>query len=123
MDLFPTALAVAGVKLPADRPFDGVDLAPLLFKGTDLKERPFFYYRGTQLFACRLGNHKAHFFTQAGYSAERAQQHEPPLLYDLAVDPGEQFNIAAENPEVLKAISAAVADHHAELKPGALKLE
>jgi hypothetical protein len=44
------------------------------------------------------------------------------LLYDLGVDPGEQYNIASEHPEVLQAISAAVADHQAELKPGPLQL-
>ncbi len=56
MDVFPTALVLAGASLPKDVVFDGVDLAPLLFESRPLPERPFFYYRGDQLFACRLVN-------------------------------------------------------------------
>ena len=55
MDLFPTSLALAGVPLPTGVTLDGVDLAPLLFERKSLPPRPFFYYRGDQLFACRLG--------------------------------------------------------------------
>lgn len=33
LDFLPTILALAGVPLPSDRSFDGVDLAPLLFDG------------------------------------------------------------------------------------------
>ena len=123
MDLFPTALALAGVQLPPDRVYDGVDLRPLLFDRKGPIERPFFYYRGAQLFGCRLGKYKAHFATQSGYGPDKPEVHEPPLLYDLAVDPGEQYNIASEKPEVLESIAAAVAAHRANLKFGAAQLD
>ncbi len=39
-DLFPTALALAGVPVPDDRPLDGVDLTPVLTTGATQLERP-----------------------------------------------------------------------------------
>ena len=123
MDLFPTVLSLAGLKLPTDRPYDGLDLGPLIFGETELMERPFFYYRGVQLFACRLGNFKAHFVTQSGYGPDKPDVQETPLLYDVAVDPGEQYNIASERPDVLATIAATVAAHRTNLELGVAQLD
>lgn len=117
MDLFPTAMALAGANLPKDRTYDGIDLAPLIFRGDALPERPFFYYRGARLYACRIGNYKAHFITQNGYGPGKPEKHEPPLLFDVAVDPGEQFDISAKHPEVLRTMAAAIASHQAGIEP------
>ena len=35
MDVLPTIVRLAGGALPADRTFDGVDMAPVLFEGAD----------------------------------------------------------------------------------------
>ncbi len=123
MDLFPTVLALAGVAFPKDRMVDGVDLAGLMFEGEELGERAFFYYRGERLSACRLGNYKAHFVTQPGFGPGETVRHEPPLLFDLAVDPGERFDVAAEHPEVLERIAAAVAAHREAMVPGVPQLD
>ncbi len=117
MDLFTTSLTVAGAPVPADRTIDGIDLAPV-FAGRPLPERPFFYYRKDQLFACRLGDYKLHFFTQIGYGQPKPEAHDPPLLYHLAHDVSERFDLAAEAPEVVEKIRAAVAAHRAKLAPG-----
>lgn len=118
MDLFATALTLGGAKIPDDRVIDGVDLSPLLFGRDKLPQHPFFYYRGDKLFACRIGNYKAHFFTQPGYGKDKAETHEPPLLYDLGTDPGEQFDVASEHPDIVTKILAAVAEHQKALVPG-----
>ncbi len=118
MDLFATALTQGGAKIPDDRVIDGVDLSPLLFGRGKLPQHPFFYYRGDKLFACRIGNYKAHFFTQPGYGKDKAEAHEPPLLYDLGTDPGEQFDVASEHPDIVERIRAAVAEHQKALVPG-----
>lgn len=118
MDLFVTSLMLGGAPVPADRPIDGIDLAPV-FAGRTLEDRPFFYYRKDQLAAVRLGNFKLHFFTQNGYGQPKPDLHTPPLLFNLARDPGEKFNVAAENPHVIAAINAAIATHREKLVVGA----
>jgi arylsulfatase A-like enzyme len=123
MDLFPTALSLAGVPLPGGVPLDGVDLAPLLFESRPLTDRPFFYYRGDQLFACRLGQWKAHFKTQTGYGQAKAEMHEPPLLFHLGRDPSENRNVAAGHPEVVAQIQEAVKAHQAGVVPGEPQLK
>jgi arylsulfatase A len=123
MDVFPTSLALAGVALPTDRVIDGTDVSALLTRGASLPERPFFYYRGNALFACRLGNFKAHFKTQAGYGQPQPESHETPLLFNLAHDPSERFDIAAKHPEVLERIKQAVAAHLAKMTFGANQLD
>ena len=123
MDLFTTSLALAGAEMPKDRPMDGVDISPLLFEGKALPERPFFYYRGDMLMACRLGPWKAHFWTQTGYGQPKPDSHNPPLLFHLPSDPSEQFNIAAQHADVLEKIQSAVAAHIAAMVPGAPQLK
>lgn len=123
LDLYPTALAMAGVKASKDRLLDGTDLRPLLFEGKSLPERPFFFYRGEQVFACRLGEWKAHFQTQSGYGQAKAESHTPPLLFHLGLDPSEKRNVAAENVEVLARIQSAVETHRATVEPAPQQLD
>jgi arylsulfatase A-like enzyme len=123
LDLFPTALALAGIPAPAEIAIDGRDLAPLLFAGKSLPPRPFFIYRGDQLFACRLGDWKAHFRTQTGYGEPKPESHDPPLLFHLPRDPSERFNVAAEHADVLAKIRAAVDKHQAAVVPGIPQLK
>ena len=117
MDLFVTSLTLAGAPVPSNRVIDGTDLAPV-FAGKSLPARPFFYYRKDQLAAVRLGDFKLHFFTQNGYGQPKADTHNPPLLFNLARDPGEKFNVAADHPEVVAKIQAAVAEHRKTLVIG-----
>jgi arylsulfatase A-like enzyme len=119
LDLYPTALALAGVPAPTGVTLDGTSLLPLLVEGRELGERAYFFYRGFELFACRLGDWKAHFQTQAGYGQPKPEAHERPLLFRLPHDPGERHEVGAAHPEVLARIQEAVARHRAELRPGA----
>lgn len=123
MDLFPTALRLAGGALPDSVVMDGVDLSPLLFEGKSLPQRPFFYYRGDQLFAARCGQWKAHFRTQPGYGPSKAEEHEPPLLFHLGRDPSETRDVAAAHPEVIAHIRRAVAEHQSGMVPGKPQLQ
>lgn len=123
MDLLPTSLAMAGVPQPENVTLDGIDLSPLLFESRSLHERPFFYYRGDQLFACRLGEWKAHFKTQNGYGQPKADTHDPPLLFHLGRDSSEKRNISAEQTDVLASIVKAVNDHQAGVVPGVSQLD
>jgi len=143
MDLLPTIAKFAGAEVPKDRAMDGVDIAHLLLDsdgpglikaetsarsqtggakaGSTSILRPerevFCYYRGTELFAARLGSWKAHFITQPAYGAPKPETHETPLLFNLKADPGESFECGADHPDVIAMIKAAVERHKATVKP------
>ena len=44
--------------------------------------------------------------------------HDPPLVFDLDEDPGEQYDVAAERPEELAALVAAAARYQADMTVG-----
>ena len=122
LDLLPTAAALAGVAVPKDRPLDGYDISPALAGGKSPRQE-MFYYRGFELMAARLGPWKAHFQTQTGYGQAMAEKHDPPLLFNLDVDPSERFNVSAANPDVVKDIEALIAKHRAGMQPSPSQLE
>jgi arylsulfatase A-like enzyme/acetyl esterase/lipase len=115
LDIFPTVLALAGAPRPEGRVLDGRNLAPVLFQQQALPPQPFFYYRGERLMAVRLREWKLHLATQAGYGEPALKAHEPPLLFNLGTDPGERFDVAAEHPEVVAELQAALAAHRATM--------
>lgn len=123
MDFLPTFLKLAGVEVPHDRILDGHDLAPLLFGTGPSARETFFYYRDTQLFAVRKGPFKAHYLTRPAYGRDPVTKHDPPLLYHLARDPSEQFDVAKEHPEVLEDLAREVERHRAGLVPGESQLD
>jgi arylsulfatase A len=116
LDLLPTFCALAGVTAPKDRPLDGYDLTPALAGGKSPR-REMYFYRAYELMAVRLGPWKVHFQTQAGYGQAQAEKHEPPLLFNLEVDPGERYNVAAKHSAVIAEINALVEKHRAGLQP------
>ena len=119
LDLFTTFSKIAGAKLPKDRILDGVDLSPTLFEQKKSPRKSLLYYRGTELYAARMGDYKAHFITQGAYGefGER-QEHDPPLLYNLNHDASEKYDIAAEHPEIIEQINALVKTHQSNLIKG-----
>ncbi len=122
LDLFPTALALAGAAPPAGIELDGRDLSPLIFDDALLSERPFFYYRGDQIFAVRLGEWKAHLKTQTGYGQPKAETHAKPLLFHLGRDPSEKRDLAASHPQVAERLRALAEAQRASVVPGTPQL-
>jgi hypothetical protein len=72
-----------------------------------------FFYHGEELFAVRKGQHKLHFTTKVEYVGQQPERHEPPLLFHLGHDPGENFDIAAQNPEVVGELIELAEKHRA----------
>jgi len=116
MDLFTTCTLLGGGEVPKDREIDGVDLRPVLKAEGPSPRDDVFYYRGQQLFAARVGDFKAHFLTQAGYGEPKPVAHDPPLLFNLKVDPSETTNVAQGHPEIIAKIREVVDRHRAGLK-------
>ena len=130
MDLLPTFCSLSNTPLPQDRTYDGYDISPVLL-GTGTGEREVvFYYRGQQVYAVRKGDYKAHFITQLEYGSKTAHPItvpemeivnkptvlEQPLLYNLSVDPGENYNIAEDHPEIIEEIRKVLARHQKSIE-------
>jgi hypothetical protein len=111
MDLFPTLCELIGEPMPTDRVYDGVSLVPLLSDGAitrDADDEPFYYYNNENLQAVRLGDWKLHVPCTA---EQRPWWDSQPAnteyrLFNLANDPNEATNVAAENPDVVSNLTA-----------------
>lgn len=124
MDLMPTAAALAGIELPKDRDYDGLDISALLLgKGKVERKEAFLYYRGDKLYAARQGPWKAHFITQPAYGPDKPEAHEPAWLFQLAEDPSERFEIGAQHPEVIARLKASAERVQATINPVPTQLE
>lgn len=140
MDLFTTALDLAGVSPPKDRIIDGVSLRNTL---TELQTflRPVFYYRGDELMAVRYGLYKAHFWCWTnsweefksgidfcpGIDIEGFTSHKQlnysnePLLFHIGRDPGERYRISSNSSEyknAMRKMFEVVEVHREKLVPG-----
>jgi arylsulfatase A-like enzyme len=92
LDLFPTALAAAGVSdAGKDRRLDGVNLLPWLRGERTDRPHETLYWRMRPQWAIRDGDLKL-LHTRGGET----------MMFDLAKDPGERADLAKRQPEVAK---------------------
>ena len=105
LDIFPTAAALAGAKLPA-KPLDGVDLMPYVTgaRSGAPHQRLFWRTGGGESWAVREGRYKL-----------VRHRGGAPELYDLETDIGEAKDIAAAKPEVAARLDAARAEWDKQL--------
>lgn len=86
-----------------------------------VSRKPFMYYRGQHLLAARgVGNmsaYKAHFGTHTGFGHEPIVWHDPPVIFDVEVDPAERSPVP-NRPDIIKALTQAAAEHNATLVRG-----
>ena len=123
LDLFATCVELAGGQLPTDRPYDSHSLVPL-FRGTGPGSRTeVFDYFDNEVTAVRQAVWKLHFKTiEAATGKTTTQTHSPPLLYNLANDPSERFNVAAEHADVVERLTKLIEAHRASVVPGTPQL-
>jgi arylsulfatase A-like enzyme len=89
LDVLPTALAAAGISAPPDKPFDGINLLPILRGETPAPARNLFWCSGSDegWWAVRSGDWKL--------VAQRAKVE----LFNLATDVSEKTDLAKAMPE------------------------
>jgi arylsulfatase A len=106
LDLYATFATLCGGERPGQLPgFISRDLSGALLRGESSPRKQWFYSSGAIAF--RSGKYKIHLSTKKRSSnpdtraREPVVKHDPPLLYDLSIDAGEQNNIAADHPETV----------------------
>lgn len=126
LDIHPTALAAAGVTVPAEAKLDGVNLLPYLTGEKAGQPHDVLYWRfnfpprqpDRSKWSIRQGAWKL--FTDIdGNRARRAAGtgNEGVHLVNLATDPREEKDLSAQHPEKVKELKAMWDKWNAELKP------
>lgn len=117
LDLLPTIAALSNAKLPKST-LDGHDLSTVLLHGEQSPRETMFYYHGEECYAVRKGPYKAHFKTKTSYVGQnQAIEHDPPLLFHLGHDPGEEYNIAEDHPDIIEQIRQLKQQHESSVVP------
>ena len=103
MDMLPTAVRLAGIDDTLPHPIDGKEITSLMFgdETTQTPHQAFYYYHLDQLQAVRLGRWKLYVTAVAGAEGKNLESR----LYDVTKDPGEQVDLAEENPDVVAKLS------------------
>jgi len=119
-DFMATAAEIVGAKLPASAAEDSVSFLPALLGKDGLRRTTLVSHSINGSFAIRDGNWKLCLCRgSGGWSAPKpgspAEKDLPAdQLYDLALDRGEQKNVAAEHPEIVKRLTALLESYVAE---------
>ncbi len=117
-DLFTTALAIAGIKPPGDRPIDGKNILPML-EGEKSPHEALFFYLGRDLQAVRVGKwkyHRPHRFWAA--YAWYFFISQGPMLFNLETDPDESYDVIDLYPEKARELEQLMADWEANFVKG-----
>jgi arylsulfatase A-like enzyme len=114
IDLFPSIAEIVGAALP-DHPIDGVSVTELWKGNFDAEPRQelYYYFGKNHLNAVRKGNWKLVFpHTWRSYHAlpgndgrggrRIAMTVDSLELYNLTRDPGEEYNVIAQHPEIVE---------------------
>jgi arylsulfatase A-like enzyme len=105
-DFHATALAAAGAAVPGDRPLDGVDLVPYVTGQRQGQPHDRLFWRAGPQHAARLGDWKL-----------VVSRTEPPMLFHLREDIGEQHNLAGSRPDKLQELQSAFAEWEKGTQP------
>ncbi len=127
MDFLPTLAGLIGGRLPADRPFDGIDQSDVLIgeSATGHREQ-LLTFIGPDLVAVRWKQWRVYYrdIRPVGEGAERlggleaasSDMNGYPKIFNIEMDPGEQLNVAFLFPWVLDPALKAVLAYERSVK-------
>jgi arylsulfatase A-like enzyme len=111
VDLYPTLLNLAGAKLGKNKPLDGVDVWGTISKGKPSPRTEIVYNIESFRAGIREGDWKLIWKTLLPQSVE---------LYNIADDPSETTNLAAQHPDKVAELQRRVNELAAEAEKSAL---
>ena len=121
MDIFPTLAKIAGLRVPSDRPIDGLDQSAF-FLGAQTKSNRdgvLIYLNGV-LHAVKWRDWKLHYMwqldAQSGTDIAGAIRLEVPYLFNLLTDPHEETDVRTANTWVDVPMSKMVGTFEASLE-------
>ena len=114
LDWAATVAALPGAEPPADRPFDGIDLMPILRGDRAPVERTLFWRRAPDPHRGGVEPHRA---VRQGDWKYIDQPEGTQYLYRLSDDVGEQHNLAADEPDRVAAMERLLDRWEADVDP------
>ncbi|MBV4359118.1 sulfatase-like hydrolase/transferase [Pinibacter aurantiacus] len=96
LDIFSTAVGVAGIAAPAGKVYDGVNLLPFVSGENSNAPHDILYWRNGYSKAIRKGEYKLYI----------NEKEKVEFLYDLSKDPGERNDVSTNFPEKAKELKA-----------------
>lgn len=120
IDLLPTFAALAGQALPAGVAIDGKDISAVLHHDGDSPHDDLILFDNEKVAGVRTDRWK---FVARSYYREYdvpLAQMGANLLFDMRVDPAENYNVASRNPDVVADMRARFDRHRATFEPLAL---
>jgi hypothetical protein len=121
LDFVPTLLSLAGVSMPTDRVFDGIDISTVLLSGDDSAGHSTLFHPNSgssgvdgKLDAVRWnhGDKQWKAIYQTGGAPDctgskgNVTTHSPPLLFELGGDPAEATALDVTQPEYAAAVTS-----------------
>jgi arylsulfatase A-like enzyme len=107
LDITATAAAMSGATVgSADRPIDGVNLLPFVSGEKAGEPHESLFWRAGSQHAIRRGEYKL-----------LRQGNDPPQLYDVVADVGEEHDLAWRKPEIVEKLSTAYDAWNRQLVP------
>lgn len=102
IDLLPTLADLAGIPVASQKPLDGVSLKPLLsVPAKDWEDRRIF----------------SHWAGKVSVRTQRYRLDSAGKLFDMQADPGQDRDLAKEQPEIASRLSKAVDEWRREMLP------
>ena len=114
LDLLPTLLAMAGKPQVADRELDGRDISAVLKDGAESPNDEIVLFDNAKVAAVRTSRWK--YVARSYYRTYDVPLDRYPLLFDMDIDPGENYSVARNFPD-------AAADMRARLEKARAKYE
>jgi len=105
IDILPTVVAAAGGAIPLDRVIDGVNLLPFLAKGGPVQPARALFWRD--------GPYRA--VQEQNWKLIVSEKPKKDWLFNLAQDPTEKNNLAAQQPARVAQLKALLTAHHAAM--------